>query len=89
MSSSYGGLFIRSFADSLDFDLDVGIYSEGHAAKKPKSYDHEVFDVQFKDKGNGGIGYVSYARLRFHTICFRKISFSDRCVSLACMSTFA
>ncbi len=61
-----GGLFIRGFADSLDFDLDARIYSEGHSAKKPKSYDHEVFDVQSKDKGDGGIDYVSYARYRAH-----------------------
>ena len=61
-----GGLFIRGFADSLDFDLDARIYSEGHAAKKPKSYDHEVFDVQSKDRDDGGIDYVSYARYRAH-----------------------
>lgn len=60
------GLFIRGFADSLDFDLDARIYSEGHAAKKPKSYDHEVFDVQSKDRGDGGIDYVSFARYRAH-----------------------
>jgi len=61
-----GGLFIRGFADSLDFDLDARIYSEGHSAKKPKSYDYEVFDVQSKDKGDGGIDYVSFARYRAH-----------------------
>ncbi|WP_295069796.1 hypothetical protein [uncultured Fibrobacter sp.] len=61
-----GGLFIRGFADSLDFDLDARIYSEGHAAKKPKSYDHEVFDVQSKDRGDGGVDYVSFARYRAH-----------------------
>ena len=61
-----GGLFIRGFADSLDFDLDARIYSEGHAAKKPKSCDHEVFDVQSKDRGDGGIDYVSFARYRAH-----------------------
>lgn len=61
-----GGLFIRGFADSLDFDLDARIYSEGHAAKKPKSYDHEVFDVQSKERGDGGIDYVSFARYRAH-----------------------
>ena len=60
------GLIIRGFADSLDFDLDARIYSEGHAAKKPKSYDHEVFDVQSKDRGDGGIDYVSFARYRAH-----------------------
>ena len=61
-----GGLFIRGFADSVDFDLDARIYSEGHAAKKPKSFDHEVFDVQSKDRGDGGIDYVSFARYRAH-----------------------
>lgn len=61
-----GGLYIRGFADSLDFDLDARIYSEGHSAKKPKSYDHEVFDVQSKDRGDGGIDYVSFARYRAH-----------------------
>ncbi|SIO04239.1 hypothetical protein [Fibrobacter sp. UWB11] len=61
-----GGLFIRGFADSLDFDLDARIYAEGHSAKKPKSYDYEVFDVQSKDNGDGGIDYVSFARYRAH-----------------------
>ena len=61
-----GGLFVRGYADSLDFDLDARIYSEGHAAKKPKSYDYEVFDVQSKDRGDGGIDYVSFARYRAH-----------------------
>ncbi|MBP5448010.1 MAG: hypothetical protein J6X95_07995, partial [Treponema sp.] len=61
-----GGLFVRGYADSLDFDLDARIYSEGHAAKKPKSYDYEVFDVQSKDQGDGGIDYVSFARYRAH-----------------------
>ncbi|WP_290925613.1 hypothetical protein [Fibrobacter sp.] len=61
-----GGLFLRGYADSLDFDLDARIYSEGHKAKKPKSYDYEVFDVQSKDKGDGGIDYVSFARYRAH-----------------------
>ena len=61
-----GGLFVRGYADSLDFDLDARIYSEGHAAKKPKSYDYEVFDVQSKDQRDGGIDYVSFARYRAH-----------------------
>lgn len=61
-----GGLFIRGFADSVDFDLDARIYSEGHSAKKPKSYDYEVFDVQSKDRSDGGIDYVSFARYRAH-----------------------
>ena len=61
-----GGLYVRGYADSLDFDLDARIYSEGHSAKKPKSYDYEVFDVQSKDRGDGGIDYVSFARYRAH-----------------------
>lgn len=61
-----GGLYVRGYADSLDFDLDARIYSEGHSAKKPKSYDYEVFDVQSKDQGDGGIDYVSFARYRAH-----------------------
>ena len=61
-----GGLYVRGYADSLDFDLDARIYSEDHSAKKPKSYDYEVFDVQSKDQGDGGIDYVSFARYRAH-----------------------
>jgi hypothetical protein len=60
-----GGLYLRGYADSLDFDLDARIYSEKHAAKKPKSFDGEVFDVQTED-GNAGADYVSYARYRAH-----------------------
>ncbi len=61
-----GGLYIRGFADSIDFDLDARIYSEGHSSQRPKSYDHEVFDVQSKENGDGGVDYVSYARYRAH-----------------------
>ncbi|SMP47421.1 hypothetical protein [Fibrobacter sp. UWB10] len=60
-----GGLYLRGYADSLDFDLDARIYAEQHAAKKPKSFDGEVFDVQTED-GNAGADYVSYARYRAH-----------------------
>lgn len=60
-----GGLYLRGYADSLDFDLDARIYSESHSAKKPKSFDGEVFDVQTED-GNAGADYVSYARYRAH-----------------------
>ena len=66
-----GGLFIRGFADSLDFDLDARMYVESHSAgakaddkRKPQSYDHEVFDVQSEDRG--GADYVSYSRYRAH-----------------------
>lgn len=66
-----GGLFLRGYADSLDFDLDARIYAESHSAgaksgdkRKPQSFDHEVFDVQNEDRG--GMDYVSYARYRAH-----------------------
>lgn len=66
-----GGLFIRGFADSLDFDLDARIYAESHTAgssagdlRKPQSFDHEVFDMQNEERG--GVDYVSYARYRAH-----------------------
>lgn len=60
-----GGLYLRGYADSLDFDLDARIYAEKHSAEKPKSFDGEVFDVQTED-GNAGADYVSYARYRAH-----------------------
>ena len=66
-----GGLYLRGYADSLDFDLDARIYAESHSAgstdgdkRKPKSFDGEVFDVQNEERG--GVDYVSYARYRAH-----------------------
>ena len=65
-----GGLYLRGYADSVDFDLDARLYSEGHTAgsdgdkRKPKSFDGEVFDVQHEDRG--GVNYVSYSRYRAH-----------------------
>lgn len=66
-----GGLFVRGYADSLDFDLDARLYAESHSAgaeagdhRKPQSFDHEVFDVQNEE--TGGADYVSYARYRAH-----------------------
>lgn len=66
-----GGLYIRGFADSLDFDLDARMFAEKHSAgaatgdkRKPQSFDHEVFDVQDEDRG--GADYVSYSRYRAH-----------------------
>ena len=66
-----GGLYLRGYADSLDFDLDARIYAESHSAgsadgdkRKPRSFDGEVFDVQKEDRG--GMDYVSYARYRAH-----------------------
>ena len=60
-----GGLYLRGYADSLDFDLDARMYAGEHSAKKPKSFDGEVFDVQTKEK-NAGADYVSYSRYRAH-----------------------
>lgn len=60
-----GGIYLRGYADSLDFDLDARMYAGEHSAKKPKSFDGEVFDVQTKD-GNAGADYVSYSRYRAH-----------------------
>lgn len=60
-----GGLYLRGYADSLDFDLDARIYAEQHAAKKPKSFDGEVFDEQGLET-DAGNDYVSYARYRAH-----------------------
>jgi len=67
------GLYIRGYADSLDFDLDARMYSEAHTAgaekgdkRKPKSFDGEVFDVQREDSNDGGADYVSYSRYRAH-----------------------
>lgn len=60
-----GGLYLRGYADSIDFDLDARIYTESHSAKKAQSYDGEIFDVQ-TEEGNAGADYVSYARYRAH-----------------------
>lgn len=66
------GLFIRGYADSLDFDLDARMYAERHSAgvdrragRGPKSFDGEVFDVQSEER-NGGADYVSFSRYRAH-----------------------
>lgn len=60
-----GGLYIRGFADSVDFVLDARIYDEGHSAKKPKSFDGEFLEVQ-REENNVGLEYTSYARYRTH-----------------------
>lgn len=60
-----GGVFLRGFADSIDFVLDARIYDEGHSAKYPKSFDREFLEVQ-KEGDNSGIEYTSYARYRTH-----------------------
>ena len=60
-----GGLYLRGFIDSVDFVLDARIYSEGHSAKWPRSYDREFLEVQ-NDEKKSGADYVSYARYRTH-----------------------
>ncbi|WP_298768329.1 hypothetical protein [uncultured Fibrobacter sp.] len=60
-----GGLFLRGYVDSVDFDLDARIYAENHSASKPQSYDGEIFDEQ-NEKNNSGADYVSYSRYRAH-----------------------
>lgn len=60
-----GGIYLRGFADSVDFVLDARIYDEGHSASNPKSFDGEFLEVQ-KEENNSGIEYTSYARYRTH-----------------------
>ena len=60
-----GGLYMRGYLDSLEFVLDARIYSEGHSAQRPKSFDGEYIDFQ-SEANNDGIEYVSYARYRGH-----------------------
>lgn len=60
-----GGVQLQGYLDLMDFYLDARIYSEGHFAESPRSYDGEFFDYQ-KGKKNDGVDYVSYARYRGH-----------------------
>lgn len=60
-----GGLYLKGYLDSLEFVLDARIYSEGHSAARPKSYDGEYIDFQAEGT-NDGIEYASYARYRGH-----------------------
>ena len=60
-----GGIYLRGFADSVDFVLDARIYDEGHSAKNPKSFDREFLEVQ-REGDNSGVEYTSYARYRTH-----------------------
>ncbi len=60
-----GGIYLRGYADSVDFVLDARIYNEGHSAKYPKSFDGEFLEVQ-REENNSGIEYTSYARYRTH-----------------------
>lgn len=60
-----GGIYIRGFADSVDFVLDARIYDEGHSAKYPKSFDGEFLEIQ-RAENNSGVEYTSFARYRTH-----------------------
>ena len=60
-----GGLYLRGYVDSLDFDLDARIYTENHFASIPKSFDGERCDIQTEAE-NAGANYVSCARYRAH-----------------------
>ena len=60
-----GGIFLRGYADSVDFVLDARIYDEGHSAETPQSFDREFLEVQ-KGENNSGVEYTSYARYRTH-----------------------
>lgn len=60
-----GGLLLRGFIDSVEFELDARIYSEGHSSKNPQSYDGEYMDYQ-AEVDNDGLEYLSYARYRGH-----------------------
>lgn len=60
-----GGIYLRGYADSVDFVLDARIYDEGHSADWPKSFDGEFLEFQ-KEENNSGLEYTSYARYRTH-----------------------
>lgn len=60
-----GGLYLRGYADSIDFDLDARIYTENRSASETKSYDLEIFEKQTKAR-NSGAEYISYSRYRAH-----------------------
>ncbi len=60
-----GGIYLRGYADSLDFVLDARIYDEGHSADRPQSFDGEFLEIQEKEN-NAGMEYTSFARYRTH-----------------------
>lgn len=60
-----GGIYLRGYADSIDFVLDARIYDEGHSANRPRSFDGEFLENQ-KSENNSGLEYTSYARYRAH-----------------------
>lgn len=61
-----GGLYLRGYADSIDFDLDARIYAEKRSSFVLNSFDGEIFDMQTEDSTNAGADYVSYSRYRAH-----------------------
>ena len=66
-----GGIYLRGYADSIDFVLDARIYDEAHFAterekdNRPRSFDGEFLENQ-KSENNSGLEYTSYARYRTH-----------------------
>ena len=60
-----GGIYLRGYADSIDFVLDALMFDEAHTADYPKSFDGEVIEFQ-KDENNSGVEYTRYARYRTH-----------------------
>ena len=43
-----GGIYLRGFADSVEFMLDARIYDEGHSAKSPKSIPPTKRELDFR-----------------------------------------
>ena len=60
-----GGIYLRGYADSVDFVLDARIYNAGHSAHNPRSFDGEFLENQ-KSENNSGLEYTSFARYRTH-----------------------
>jgi len=58
------GLFIRGFKDSIDFWLDARMFSEGHSAERPQSWDREFLENQGNKDIEGEVEYSSYSRYR-------------------------
>jgi hypothetical protein len=61
-----GGLYLRGFKDSLEFFVDARMFSEGHDAYPPRSWDREFLEVQGNKGIEGEIEYSSYSRFRGH-----------------------
>ncbi|GHV14041.1 hypothetical protein AGMMS49938_09500 [Fibrobacterales bacterium] len=66
IKSYEGGLFLRGYKDSIEFWLDARIFSEGHSADNPKSWDREFLENQGNKGIEGETKYSSYARYRGH-----------------------